>query len=64
MFARLDPHWAGTLLGLLQVAIIPIPVVSYKYGHKIRKKSALIRGVQEDKEKLEGKRRRSLDKAI
>lgn len=56
MYAKLNPHWAGTLLGLVQVAIIPIPVVFYKYGHKIRKKSALIQSMQRDKEKLDGRR--------
>lgn len=57
MYTKLNPHWAGTLLGLIQVAIIPIPLIFYKYGHKIRMKSALIRSMQQDKEKLESKRR-------
>lgn len=57
MYARLGPHWAGTLLGLIQIAIIPIPVVFYMYGAKIRVKSILIRAMQDDKEKLESKRR-------
>lgn len=57
MYSRLNPHWAGTLLGLIQVAIIPIPVFFYKYGHRIRMKSALIRSMQLDKDKLESKRR-------
>ena len=57
MYTKLDPHWAGTMLGLIQVAIIPIPVVFYKYGHKIRMKSGLIRSMQQDKERLESKRR-------
>lgn len=56
MYAKLNPHWAGTLLGLLQVAIIPIPLVFWKYGHKIRMKSALIQSMQKDRERLEGKR--------
>ena len=59
MYAKLTPHWAGTLLGLIQVAIIPIPLLFYKYGHRIRKRSILIRRMQEDKEKLENKRRSS-----
>ncbi|KAK2802246.1 hypothetical protein FQN50_007427 [Emmonsiellopsis sp. PD_5] len=58
MYSRLGPNWAGTLLGLLEVLIIPIPIVFYKYGHKIRRKSALIKAMQEDKSKLDGKRRR------
>ncbi|KAM0805489.1 benomyl/methotrexate resistance protein [Usnea florida] len=60
MYAKLDPHWAGTLLGLIQVAIIPIPVVFYKYGDRIRMKSALIQSMQQDKERLESKRRSGL----
>ena len=43
--------------GLAEVAIIPIPVVFYKYGHRIRMKSALIQSMQQDKERLESKRR-------
>ncbi len=57
MYESLGPHWAGTLLGLIQVVIIPIPVVFYKYGDRIRKKSVLISSMQMDKERLEGKRR-------
>lgn len=60
MYAKLNPHWAGTLLGLVQVAIIPIPVVFYKYGHKIRKKSVLIQSMQRDKEKLDGRRAKGI----
>lgn len=56
MYSKLNPHWAGTVLGLVQVAIIPIPVVFYKYGHKIRERSTLIQQMQRDKEKLENKR--------
>lgn len=58
MYDSLGPNWSGTLLGLLEVAIVPIPFVFYKYGHKIRMKSNLIVRMQEDKKKLEGKRAR------
>ncbi|CDM35105.1 Major facilitator superfamily [Penicillium roqueforti FM164] len=58
MYASLGPNWAGTLLGLLEVVIVPIPFVFYKYGHKIRMKSPLILRMQEEKMKLEGKRAR------
>ena len=64
MYARLGPHWAGTLLGLVLVAIIPIPVVFYKYGHRIRMKSTLIRSMQEDKDRLEGERQKRTDRAV
>lgn len=60
MYAKLNPHWAGTLLGLIQIVIIPIPVLFYKYGHKIRMKSTLIRSMQEDKERLKSKKRSGL----
>ena len=63
MYSTLGPHWAGTLLGLLQVAIIPIPVIFYKYGHKIRMKSTLIQQMRNDQDRLEGKRARGLVKA-
>lgn len=58
MYVGLGPNWSGTLLGLLEVVIIPIPFVFYKYGYKIRMKSNLIIRMQEDKKKLEGKRAR------
>ncbi|KAL4811520.1 major facilitator superfamily domain-containing protein [Aspergillus unguis] len=58
LYDGLGPNWAGTLLGLLEVAIIPIPFVFYKYGYKIRMKSALISRMQEDKKRLERKRKR------
>ena len=56
MYATLGPHWAGTLLGLLQVAIIPIPVMFWRYGGSFRKRSTLITSMQGDRERLEGKR--------
>ncbi|KAL5358024.1 major facilitator superfamily domain-containing protein [Aspergillus floccosus] len=62
MYAGIGPNWSGTLLGLLEVIIIPIPIVFYKYGYKIREKSALISRMQEDKRRLEGKRKRLLER--
>jgi len=59
MYANMGPHWAGTMLALMEFALVSIPVVFYRYGHIIRRKSALIRQMQEDKEKLERKRARS-----
>ena len=63
LYAGIGPNWAATLLGLLEVAIVPIPFVFYKYGYKIRRKSALIVRMQEDKKKLEGKRERREQRA-
>ena len=53
MYAKLSPQWAGTLLGLVQVALIPIPFVFYKWGTKIRARSPLIRQMREDQERSE-----------
>ncbi|KHO01055.1 MFS multidrug transporter [Metarhizium album ARSEF 1941] len=56
MYRVLGAQWAGTLLGLLEVAIIPIPIVFWRYGGKIRGKSRVIRQLREDQEKLDEKR--------
>ncbi|KAJ6038238.1 hypothetical protein N7460_008009 [Penicillium canescens] len=64
MYASLGPNWSGTLLGLLEIVIVPIPFVFYKYGHKIRQRSALIMRMQEDKKKLEGKSAKRLAQLI
>jgi hypothetical protein len=50
------------MLALIEFAMIPIPVIFYRYGHKIREKSALIRQMREDKEKLEGRKRRAAER--
>ncbi|THC98321.1 hypothetical protein EYZ11_002182 [Aspergillus tanneri] len=62
LYSGIGPNWSGTLLGLLEVIIIPIPFVFYKYGYKIREKSTLISRMQEDKRRLEGKRKRLLQR--
>jgi DHA1 family multidrug resistance protein-like MFS transporter len=40
MFQGMGIEWASTLLGCVAVALVPIPIVFYLYGHKIRAKSA------------------------
>lgn len=50
------------MLSLIEFAMIPIPLVFYRYGHKIREKSALIRQMREDRDKLENKKRRAAEK--
>ncbi|KAH7115924.1 major facilitator superfamily domain-containing protein [Dendryphion nanum] len=62
MYASLGPHWSGTMLSIIEFVIIPIPVVFYLYGHKIRNKSALIRRMREDKEKLENKKKKAAER--
>lgn len=56
MYKTLGPNWASTLLAFLEVVIIPIPIVFYKYGYRIREKSALISKLRADEMKMQGKR--------
>lgn len=63
MYNSLGANWAGTLLALLEFACIPIPVVFYRYGSKIRRKSPLIRSMQEDKKRMDNKKQRAEDRA-
>lgn len=53
MYAALTPRWAGTMLGLIQVAMIPIPFVFYKWGTAIRSKSPVIRKLRADQDRSE-----------
>jgi hypothetical protein len=62
LYKSLGPHWAGTMLGLLELVLVPIPFVFYRYGHKIRMKSSLIRSMQEDKDKMDAKKKAADDK--
>ena len=39
MFHKLGVNWAGSLLGFLAVAFMPIPFLFYIYGPKLRKMS-------------------------
>ncbi|KAJ5092652.1 hypothetical protein NUU61_007522 [Penicillium alfredii] len=43
MYHKLGANWVGTLLALMEVILIPIPFIFYKYGHKIRLQSPMIR---------------------
>lgn len=56
MYAAMTPQWAGTTLGLLEVALIPIPFVFWRYGSKIRAKSPVIRQMREEQDKIDAKR--------
>ncbi|VUC20726.1 unnamed protein product [Clonostachys rosea] len=62
MYQALTPQWAGTLLGLLEVMMIPIPFVFWKYGAKIRSKSPVICQLREEQERLDARRARYLAK--
>ncbi|KAL9109692.1 MAG: hypothetical protein Q9227_005730 [Pyrenula ochraceoflavens] len=63
MYNAMGANWAGTLLGLLELAIVPIPFVFWRYGGKIRQKSALIRTMQEDQERRAKRAERSRARA-
>ena len=62
MYKTMGPHWSGTMLSLIEFAMIPIPLVFYRYGHRIRNKSTLIRSMREDKEKLESRKRKAAER--
>lgn len=40
MYKGMGINWAGTLLGLVALCLVPIPVAFYFYGHKLRQRSA------------------------
>lgn len=50
------------MLSIIEFAMIPIPVVFYLHGSKIREKSGLIRQMREDREKLDSKKRRAAER--
>lgn len=40
MFHKLGVDWAGSLLGFLAVAFMPIPFLFYIFGERLRKMSS------------------------
>ena len=62
MYRALGANWAGTLLGVMEALFIPIPFIFYRYGHKIREKSTLIRQMAEDQRRREAKQKRAVEK--
>lgn len=62
MYRSLGPNWAGTLLGLLEVACIPIPFVFLKWGDKIRSKSPLIKHMRAEEARAQARNRRALNR--
>ncbi|KAK4203543.1 major facilitator superfamily domain-containing protein [Triangularia verruculosa] len=55
MYEVLGPRWAGTLLGGLEVVLVPIPFVFYRWGDRIRGRSRVIRLMREEREREEKK---------
>lgn len=39
MYHKLGDQWATSLLALLTVAMVPFPIIFFKYGKQIRGKS-------------------------
>ncbi|KIV82321.1 hypothetical protein, variant [Exophiala sideris] len=62
MYRALGPNWAGMLLGLLEVLIIPIPFLFYRYGGRIRAKSTMIREMRENEERQERKKKKAAER--
>ncbi|KAL1610087.1 hypothetical protein SLS60_001752 [Paraconiothyrium brasiliense] len=62
MYKSLGPHWSATMLSLIEFAMIPIPLIFYRYGHKIRERSTLIRQMREDREKLDHKLKKAAER--
>lgn len=56
MYHKLTPRWAGTFLGVLEVILIPIPFIFYKYGAQIREKSKVIQQLRDDSARNESKK--------
>lgn len=42
MYETMSPHWAGTMIGLLQVVCIAIPVGFYRLGRNVRMRSPVL----------------------
>ncbi|KAJ5919297.1 hypothetical protein N7466_010240 [Penicillium verhagenii] len=42
MYRVMGAQWAGTMLALIEVVLIPIPFIFYRYGHRIRMRSPMI----------------------
>lgn len=39
MYEKLGVHWAGSVFAFLSLALLPIPWILFKYGHKLRQNS-------------------------
>lgn len=57
MYEAMTPRWAGTFLGLLEVLLVPVPFVFYRYGDRIRARSRVIRLMREEQARSERRRR-------
>jgi DHA1 family multidrug resistance protein-like MFS transporter len=39
MFTNMGIQWAATLLGCIALVLVPIPILFYKYGARLRQRS-------------------------
>ena len=58
MYEAMTPRIAGTLLGLLELVLIPIPWVFYRRGERIRARSPVIRQMRDEQARNDRKRAR------
>ncbi|KAK3496071.1 major facilitator superfamily domain-containing protein [Neurospora crassa] len=56
MYRNLTPQIAGTILGVLEVLLIPIPIIFYQYGERIRGRSRVIRMMREEQAREDRRR--------
>lgn len=56
MYRNLTPQIAGTILGVLEVLLIPIPIIFYRYGDRIRGRSKVIRLMREEQAREDRRR--------
>lgn len=42
MYSALGIGWASSLLGFVSVALVPLPFIFFRFGHRIRARSAYI----------------------
>ncbi|CAK7264324.1 hypothetical protein SEPCBS119000_000930 [Sporothrix epigloea] len=47
MYETLGIHWAGSLFALLSLALLPIPWLLFKHGHKLRARSCFALAVKD-----------------
>ena len=50
MYATMTPQLAGTLCGVLTIAMIPIPFIFWRWGGRIRDKSKVIKELRDEQE--------------
>lgn len=46
MYRNLEVNWASSLLGFLTVVLIPVPILFYIYGEKVRRPSRFVPDIQ------------------